>query len=637
MFTKAFTLDIQPAKAAGRIIIALLVSIALLSVSPAQEGVKKLPPRDEIDEQYKWRLNDVFPTDDLWEKDFSTVKSSLGEFERYKGQLGQSDETLLECLKLDNQIGEMIGKLYWYAARRNDEDTANQTYQAMRDRISSLYVEVGQATAFINPEITAIPDATLWAYVESNDELKKYRQYFDDLLRSKAHILPPEEEEILAMSGDVTGGPYQIFAMFNNADIKFPNIIDEDGNEVEVTKGRFYSFMRSADRRVREDAFDAMYTEYNKWSNTLAALLGTQVKRDIFYAKARKYNSALEAALDGSNIPVAVYNNVVNTMSQNLEPMHRFTSLRKRMLKLDELHPYDLYVPLLPRLKKEIPYDEAMELCEKALKPLGSQYIKDLKMGFRSGWVDVYENQGKRSGAYSSYVHGAHPVILMNYDNKLNDVFTLAHEMGHSLHSYYTGKTQPYIYGDYTIFVAEVASTLNEALLMDYLLKTTVDRDERLYLLNQYIDNIRGTVYIQALFAELEQRFHEKSEAGEALTADAFNAITKELYERYYGPDFIMDEAYELNWARIPHFYRNFYVYQYATGFAAAQALAQKIIEGDTEARDRFLEFLSRGSSDYPINLLKDAGVDMTSPEPIEATARRMGQLVDEMEALLNE
>jgi oligoendopeptidase F len=637
MYSKPCTLVGRPSTFVGRIMMALLISTFSLSISLAQEGVKKLPAREEIDDKYKWRLDDVYPTDDLWEEDFSKVKSLLGEFDRYKGKLGESAETLLACLKLDNQVGKINGKLYWYAARRNDEDTANQTYQAMRDRISSLYVEAGQATAFINPEITAIPDAVLWNFVESNDDLKIYRHYLDDLLRSKAHILPPEQEEILAMAGDVTRGPYQIFAMFNNADIKFPNIIDEDGNEVEVTKGRFFSFMQSADRRVRMDAFDAMYTEYNKWSNTLSALLGTQVKRDIFYAKARDYDSALEAALDANNIPVAVYDNVVNTMSDNLEPMHKFMSLRKRMLKLDELHPYDLYVPLLPQLKKEIPYEEAMELCENALKPLGSQYIKDLKMGFRSGWVDVFENQGKRSGAYSSYTYDAHPVILMNYDDKLDDVFTLAHEMGHSLQSYYTGKRQPYVYGDYTIFVAEVASTLNEALLMDYLLKTTEDRDEKLYLLNQYIDNIRGTVYIQALFAELEQRFHEKAESGEALTADVFNAITKELYERYYGPDFVMDEAYELNWGRIPHFYRNFYVYQYATGFAAAQALAQKIIDGDTEARDRFLDFLTRGSSDYPIDLLKVAGVDMTSPEPLEATARLMGRLVDEMEALLDE
>ena len=633
--------DIKP-RALGRKVlsyglVAILFSFSLLPFSSGQERVKKLPARDEIEERYKWRLDDVYPTDDLWENDFAQVKERLGQFKQFEGSLGESANNLIECLKLDNQVGEMIGKLYWYAARSNDENTANQTYQAMRDRISSLSSEVGQATAFINPEITAIPEAQLRDFVKRKEELKVYRHFFDDLVRSKAHILEPEQEELLAMAGEVTRGPYQIFAMFNNADIQFPSIRDEEGNEIELTKGRFFSFQRSADRRVRKDAFDAMYTEYNKWSNTLAAMLSTQVKRDIFYAKARNYNSALEAALDANNIPIAVYNNVVNTMSENLEPMHKYMTLRKRMMNLDELHPWDLYVPLLPQLKKEIPYEESVEIVEKALQPLGPQYIKNLKTGFKSGWVDVYENQGKRSGAYSSYVHGAHPVILLNYDNKLDDVFTLAHEMGHSLHSYYTGKTQPYIYGDYTIFVAEVASTINEALLMDYLLKTTKDRDEKLFLLNQYVDNIRGTVYIQALFAEFEKTIHEKAEAGEALTAEVFNVIMKDLYERYYGPDFIMDKPYELNWGRIPHFYRTFYVYQYATGFSAAEALAQKILAGDTGARDRYLNFLTRGSSDYSINLLQDAGVDMTSPEPVEAVAKLMGRLVDEMEALVEE
>ncbi|UCE20586.1 MAG: oligoendopeptidase F [Gemmatimonadota bacterium] len=623
-------------KVIGFTLTVILLFAFLVSTASAQE-VKKLPARDEIDKKYKWRLDDVYATDEFWEKDFLKAKNILDQFKRYEGTLDETAQNLLECLELDNQVGEILGKLYWYAARRNDENMADQTYQAMRDRIASLYSEVGQATAFIDPEITAIPEAKLWDFVERNEKLEVYRHYFEDLVRSKAHILPPEQEEILAMAGEVTRGPYQIFNMFNNADIKFPSIVDEDGNEVEVTKGRFFSFMRSSDRRVRQDAFDALYTEYNKWSNTLAALLGSQIKRDIFYAKTRKYDSSLESSLDAGNIPVAVYNNLISTINDYLEPMHKFMSLRKRMMKLDELHSYDLYVPLLPKLKKEIPYEEAMNLLEKGLQPLGPQYIRDLKTGFKSGWVDVYENQGKRSGAYSSYVYGAHPVILMNYDNELDDVFTLAHEMGHALHSYYTGNTQPYIYGDYSIFVAEVASTVNEALLMDYLLKTTVDRDEKLYLLNQYIDNIRGTVYIQVLFAEFEKTVHERVEAGEALTTREFNAIMKDLYQKYYGPDFVMDEMYELNWARIPHFYRTFYVYQYATGLSAGEALAQKILAGDTETLDRYLSFLASGSSDYSINVLKDAGVDMTSPEPVEAVAKLMGRLVDEMDTLLQE
>jgi len=612
------------ARVVGRAMLAVLFCTSLLPAGIAQEQVKKLPSREEIDGRYKWRLEDIYATDDLWEDDFARLRAMIGQFNQVEGQLGGSAEDLLKCMKLNDQVGETLGRLYIYAARRSDENTADHTYQAMRDRISGLRVEANQATAFIAPEILAIPEATLWDFVNANEELGIYRHYLEDLVRSKAHILPAEEEELLALAGDVTRSPSQVFSMFNNADITFPAITDEDGSEVEVTKGRFFTLQRSADRRVREDAFEALYTEYNRWSNTLAALLSSQVKRDIFYARARKYGSSLEAALDANNIPVAVYDNVVNTINDNLEPMHRYMSLRKRMLSLDELHPYDLYVPLLPELKKETPYEEALKQIERGLQPLGSKYVTDLRTGFTSGWIDVYENKGKRSGAYSAFSYGTHPYILMNYNNTLDDMFTLAHEMGHSLHSYYTGKTQPYVYGDYTIFVAEVASTLNEALLMDY-------------LLNQYIDNIRGTVYIQALFAEFEKTIHEKAEAGEALTAEVLNAICRDLYERYYGPDFVMDETYELNWARIPHFYRTFYVYQYATGFSAAEALAQKIIEGDTEARDRFLTFLTRGSSDYSINLLKDAGIDMTSPEPVEATATLMGRLLDDTEALLEE
>ena len=439
------------------------------------------------------------------------------------------------------------------------------------------------------------------------------------------------------MSGEIAQAPYHIFSMFNNADIKFPTIIDENGQEIEVTKGRISLLLESADRRVRYDAYQAMYGEYSKWLNTLSATLTAAVKRNIFYARARKYPTALEAALDGDNIPPAVYENVTNTIEAYLPTMHRYMQLRKQLLGVEELKPWDLYVPLFADVKITVPYEEAVEMVQKGLVPLGAQYQKDLSQAFRDGWIDVFENKGKRSGAYSSSTYGVHPYILLNYNETLDNVFTLAHELGHAMHSFYTQQHQPYHYSGYTIFVAEVASTLNESLLMDYLLKTTSDPRKKLFLLNQYIDTIRGTLYGQALFATFEKEIHRRAESGEALTVEVYSSLMRDLYTRYYGDAFEMDELYPNNWCRIPHFYYNFYVYQYATGLSAAITLSQKILAGDQTARDAYLRFLSRGSSAYSIDLLKDAGVDMTSPEPIAATAKLMDHLLDEVENLLAE
>jgi oligoendopeptidase F len=426
--------------------------------------------------------------------------------------------------------------------------------------------------------------------------------------------------------------------MFNNADIKFPVVKDDSGNEMEMTKGNFTVLMKSPKREIREEAFQAMYQTYQQWINTLSASLSGAVKRDIFYANARNYNSAIEAALDSDNIPLEVYDNVILTVNENLAPLHQYMGLRKKILKLDQVNPWDLYVPLVKELKWEISYKEGVKIIEAALEPLGKDYIREMKLGFRGGWFDVFENEGKRSGAYSTSAYAvSHPYMLLNYQGMLDDVFTVAHEMGHSMHSYLTQKTQPYIYSDYTIFVAEVASTLNEALLFDYLLQTTTDKQKRSYLLNQYIDQIRGTLYIQSIFAEFEKIIHQKTEAGEALTAEILSQINQELYSRYYGPAFHMDALYNINWCRIPHFYYNFYVFQYATGISAATSLAQKILAGEAQARDTYIEFLSRGDSDYSINLLKDAGVDMTTPEPLENTIGVFQKLLDEMEQLLIE
>lgn len=599
---------------------------------------EKLPSRDEIEAQYKWRTQDIYTSDEEWEKDFESLKGMIGKLDRFKGKLGSSADNLLNCLKTRDEIEIQFGKLSFYASLKSDEDTRVTKYQAFRDRISALSIEIRERSSFIQPEIIRIPEKKIRKFLAENPQLKIYQHYIEDILRSKRHVLSEEGEQLLALSGDLSRTPYQVFSMFNNADITFPSIKDENGKNIELTKGRFFALMRSPHRRVREDAFTAFYSTYNHWRNTLSATLSGAVKRDMFYARARKYSSSLEAALDSDNIPTAVYDNVINTLNDNLTPMHKYISLRKRILGLDKVRPWDLYVPLLSEVEWKIPYDEAVKTIEKALEPLGSEYISVLKDGFSSGWIDVFENAGKRAGAYSSAVYGApHPYILLNYNNQLTDMFTVAHEMGHSMHSYFTLKYQPYIYSDYSIFVAEVASTLNEALLMNYLLENTRDKQKKLYLLNQYIDQIRGTVYIQAIFAEFEKTIHEKAESGEALTSDTYNEIARDIYTRYYGPDFQMDSLYDINWCRIPHFYYNFYVYQYATGFSAATALSQKILAGDKEARDAYLKFLGRGSSDYPINLLRDAGVDMASPEPIVATARLFARLLNEMEGLLEQ
>ncbi len=597
-------------------------------------GEGKLAKRSEIDPKYQWRLTDIFKDDDEWSAAFKKVERLLPGLKTFSGKLGESAESLLNGLQLRDEIEELLHKLYLYAGLKSDQDTRVSIYQAYRDRANSLAVQFSQAAAFIQPEILSIAEKTLRDFIAKNPALQNYRHYFDDILRGKAHTLPPEQEHLLAMTGELSQGPYTIFSMFNNADIKFPDITDEAGREIEVTKGRYNLLMESSDRRVRKDAFDAMYGTYANWTNTLSATLAAAVKRNVFYARARKYNSALEAALDQYNIPGGVYENVVDTINNNLAPMHHYTKLRREMLRLDNVHAWDLYVPLASEMKMEIDYADALDTIREGLKPLGDDYLANLDKGFRDGWIDVYENQGKRSGAYSWSTYGAHPYILLNYNKTLDNMFTIAHELGHALHSFYTHKHQPFHYSDYTIFVAEVASTLNEALLMDYLLKNTGDPRKKLYLLNKYVDQIRGTVYNQALFAEFEKTIHEKQEAGEALTADLLNALMRELYTRYKGSAFVMDKEFEINWCRIPHFYYNFYVYQYATGMSAAIALSQRILAGDTDARDAYLRFLSRGNSDYSINLLKDAGVDMTSPEPIEAATRRMDQLLDEIAVL---
>jgi oligoendopeptidase F len=616
--------------------IIVLILFFIICFSNAAEDVKKAVERDEIDPQYKWRMEDIYATDEDWEKDFERLEPILNQFTELKGTLAESPQNLLQYLKLDEMATLLAVKLSFYSNRKLDEDARVDKYQGYKDKMSTMFTKFGQLTAWAQPEIMQIPEEKIWEFVNNTPELQIYHHYFDDLLRQKAHVLSEKEEEILALAGDVTSAPYNIFNMFNNADIKFPDIIDEDGNTIELTKARYQTLMKSPDRDVRRRAWEANYSTYENWKNTLAANLAAEVKTNIFYAKARKYNSALEAALDSDNLPIEVYNNLVKSVNDNLEPLHRYISLRKKVLGIDNVHLYDLYAPLLPEVKWEIDYEEAKKTALSALKPLGKEYLGEVKNAFKNGWIDVYENVGKRSGAYNASFYGlAHPYILLNYQNKIGDVFTLGHEIGHSLHAYYTQKNQPFIYGSYTIFLAEVASTFNEALLTDYLLKQIKDKQKRLYLLNEQIENILVTVYTQVLFAEFEQKIHETAEAGEPLNATSMNKIFAELQQKYYGPDFVLDPMGESRWNRIPHYYRNFYVFKYATGMAASTLLSQKIIQGNKKARDVYLKFLSSGSSDYDINLLKEAGVDMTSPEPVATTLKLFDELLTEMEKLM--
>lgn len=597
---------------------------------------KSLAKRGEIDAKYKWKLEDMFSDDSLWEEDFIKVQSMAKEITKFKGKLGESAMSLLQCLKFKDELECLTEKVFVYANMKRDEDNANSTYQALSDRAKALYVEVKTAISFITPEIIAIPEDTLFNYIKENQQLKVYEQYLEDITRQKAHILSEREEELLALADEAASSPGDIFSMFNNADIKFPYIKDENGDEIELTKGRYIMLLESDDRRVRKDAFHALYSSYKSHINMLSASLNGNLKKNKFYATARKYNSCLESSLDEDNISTDVYNNLIKTINDNLNLLHRYVDVRKRALKLDELHMYDLYVPIVKQPKKEIPYNQALEMVVDGLHPMGNEYLTHLKNAFESGWIDVYENEGKTSGAYSWGAYGTHPYVLLNYQCTINDVFTIAHEMGHALHSFYTDMTQPYIYSGYKIFVAEVASTVNESLLINNLLKKTTDKNEKAFILNHYLEEFRGTVFRQVMFAEFEKVIHEKMEQGEALTADTLCSIYRDLNKRYFGNNIVVDEDISYEWARIPHFYRSFYVYKYATGFSAAVSISRQILNEGEPAVKRYKDFLKSGSSDYPLELLKKAGVDLTTPKPVEDALLVFKETLDELEQCLD-
>jgi oligoendopeptidase F len=602
-----------------------------------ESAVKKLPVRDEVNTENTWRLEDIFAVDEQWEKEFEEVKGLIPSVQEYQGKLGESAEQLYAALQLQDKLLERLGRLYTYAHMRYDQDTTNSFYQGLDDRIKNLYSQAASALAFIVPEILAVDEEKIKGFLNEKEELKLYEHALEEINLQRPHVLSAEEEALLAQASEVMNSPSNTFGMLNNADLEFPSIKDENGEEVEITHGRYIRFLESEDRRVREDAFKAVYKTYGSFKNTFSSTLSGNIKKDNFNARIRKYESARHAALAANNIPESVYENLVNTVNDNLHLLHRYVKLRRKVLGLDKLHMYDLYTPLVKDVKMEIPYGEAKEYVLKGLAPLGDEYNSILKEGFENRWVDVYENKGKRSGAYSSGAYGTNPYILMNWQDNVNNLFTLAHEFGHSVHSYYTRKTQPYPYGNYSIFVAEVASTCNEALLNDYMLKTIDDEQKRLYLLNHYLEGFRGTVFRQTMFAEFEHMIHQKAQNNEALTADSLTKDYYELNKKYFGEeDIIIDEEIGLEWSRIPHFYYNYYVYQYATGFSAATALSKQILEEGQPAVERYIDFLKSGSSDYPIEVLKKAGVDMTSSKPIEEALKVFEEKLNEMEALLS-
>ncbi len=596
---------------------------------------KKPRERTDIDINYKWNLDTLYASDEAWEEDFKKAKSLSKEVKKYKGQFSNSSKTLLEVLELQDELSRITNNIYTYAKMKQDEDTRNSTYQALTDRATGLMVEAEESLSFIVPELLMIEDEKINSYLNETKELMVYSHYLDNIMRKKKHVLTPREEAILAQTGEISNSPENIFGMLNNADIKFPTIKDENGHEVEITHGSFIPLMENKDRRVRRDTFKAFYDAFSNFKNTFASTLSGNVKKNIFYSKLRNYNSALEASLNENNIPVEVYHNLIKTVGDNLSSLHKYVGLRKKALGLEELHMYDLYTPIVKDVDMKIPYEEGKEIVLKGIGALGDEYTSIVQEGLDSRWVDVYENRGKRSGAYSWGTYDSNPFILLNYQDTLNNVFTLAHELGHSLHSYYSKKNQPYIYGGYSIFLAEVASTTNEALLMDYMLKNVKSKEEELYLLNHYLEQFRGTVYRQTMFAEFELAIHEYVEKGESLTADWLCQTYKALNVKYYGSDIVVDDEIAIEWARIPHFYYNFYVFQYATGFSAATALSQKILNEGESAIQKYIGFLKSGSSDYPINVLKGAGVDMTTPEPIEKALKLFGEFVDKMEELI--
>ena len=596
---------------------------------------KTLKQRDQIAKEYKWDIKAMYPDESQWDKDIADSVKAAEEFTRFQGRITESSETLYEALAEKDAIWQKLEHAYVYAAMKKDEDNRVTKYQTMDDKCRSALAKASAAMSFFAPELLAAPEEKILSFIDENPKLKQYEFVLKDALREKKHVLTAAEENILAQMSEVTGATNDVFKMLNNADLNFGTIVDEDGDTVNLTHGNYITFMESHDRNVRKAAFTNMYEAYKALINTIAVNYNYNTKNDVVSARIRKYDSARQAALSGGNIPEEVYDNLISVVNEYLPVVHKYIQLRKKVLGVDELKMYDIYVPLVQLPKKDIPYEEALKMMQEGLAPLGEEYLAQVDKGTKEGWIDVYENQGKTSGAYSFGSYDSKPYILLNYTNTLKDVFTIVHEMGHSMHSYYTRKTQPFTYGDHSIFTAEVASTVNESLLMQHLLATEKDPEMRKYLINYYIEEFRTTLFRQTMFAEFELASHREVENGGVLTAEFLCETYDALNKKYFGPALSDDEYIKYEWARIPHFYRAFYVYQYATGFSAAVAIAGKILSEGESAAKKYLAFLSSGGSNYPIELLKLADIDMSKPDTVKAALKSFKDTLEQFKALI--
>ncbi|MEG2784627.1 MAG: oligoendopeptidase F [Anaerovoracaceae bacterium] len=597
--------------------------------------MKKLKKRNEMEKKYKWNIEAMYPNEDQWDKDIEEVLKRTEEFKQFQGRLTENSTSLFNALDEKDKIWQKLEKVFVYSRMKLDEDNKSTKYQGMSDKCNTIIAKVSSEMSFFTPELLGSSDEKLLGFIENEPKLKQYEFVINDILREKKHVLSANEENIMAQLSEVTGATNDIFTMLNNADMTFGFIIDEDGQQVQLTHGNYINFMESHDRSVRQAAFTNMYQAYKNLINTISTTYSYNTKNDVISARIRHYDSARQAALSGGNIPLEVYDNLIKVVHDYLPTLHKYTALRKKVLGVDELKMYDIYVPLVEVPKEKVSYEEAIEMMKAGLAPLGEEYIDRLSKGVEAGWIDVYENEGKTSGAYSFGSYDSMPYILLNYTDTLKDVFTVVHEMGHSMHSSYTRENQPFTYGSHSIFTAEVASTVNESLLMQYLLNKEEDLNKKKYILNLYIEEFRTTLFRQTMFAEFEMITHEAVENGLSLTAEWMCEQYDKLNKLYFGDALADDEYIKYEWSRIPHFYRSFYVYQYATGYSAATAISKKILTEGDKARDAYKEFLKTGDSDFPVELLKIAGVDMSKPEPIIMAMETFKNLVEEFEELL--
>ena len=598
-------------------------------------GNKKLKTRSEIPSEFKWNIESMYRNEEDWNSDIEASLAMAEDFVKYQGHLGDSAGTLADALEASDAMEMKLERAYVYARMKLDEDNRESAQQAMMDKAISTIAKISALTSFVSPELTSLPEEQILSFLAEEPRLGVYDHMLRDLLRKKEHVLSMEEENLIAQYSEVLGCSHQVFTMLNNADMKFGKITDEDGDEVTLTHGNYINFMRSHDRRVREEAFTHCYEAYKNLINTIATNYSFNVKTDAVTSRIRKYESSRQQALSGGMIPESVYDNLVESVHKALPVMHEYIALRKKILGVDELKMYDVYVPMVEMPEKEIPFTEAVDIAMEGLAPLGEEYLSQFRKGIDERWIDIYENEGKTSGAYSFGSYDSAPFVLMNYDGRLEDVFTLVHEMGHSMNSYYTRKTQPFCYGDHSIFTAEVASTVNESLLMRHLLNTETDPEMHKYILNMYIEAFRTTLFRQTMFAEFEHKAHRYVEEGGSLTTEWLNQTYDELNTLYFGPALSHDDYIQYEWARIPHFYRSYYVYQYATGYSAATAISSRILSEGEPARKDYLEFLKCGTNDYPVELLKIAGVDMSTPEPVDMAMKTFCELVEELKGLV--